>query len=245
LYNSGGESPIGGGLNGTLSTGSSNAVTGGAQNWQGYVAQIAYTGANSGFYDRKQQSGPANNNQDLVTMSTSSSYQNPAAVGIGTASIAPSVTLTIGSQYTEILTYTLTAANAIQLQSQLYTGTGADGALLSTMTATTGATPLTMVFDGLAIGWRATGSTASTMNISSIVVTGQSTASAPAIACTLSDSVLTLNWPASYLGWLLQSNSVGLASSNWSTVLGSGSATSFPIPIDPAGTNVFYRLISP
>jgi hypothetical protein len=243
LYNSDGVAPIGGGLNSTLSTSSSTAAAGGAQNWQGYVAQIAYTGANSGFYDRKQQTGAANNNQDLVTIGTSSSYQNPAAAGIGTASTTPSVTLTVGGQYTEILRYTLTSSNAIQLGSQLYTGTGTNGTLLSTMTAITGTTPLTTVFDGLAFGWRATGSTASTMIVSSIIVTGHSTP--PTIGYTFSSSTITLNWPANYLGWLLQSNSVSLASPNWSTVPGSGNATSFSITINSAKTNVFYRLVSP
>jgi len=244
LYNSGGVAPIGGGLNSTMTTGSSTAATGGAQNWQGYVAQIGYTGANSGFYDRKPQTGTNNNNQDLVTTGTSSSYRNPDAVGIGTASTTPSVTLTVGSQYTEVLTYTLTSSNAIQLQSQLYTGTNATGTLLSTMTATTGTTPLTTTFDGFAVGWRATGSTASTMTISSIIVAGQTTTVAPTIGQTFSGSTLTLSWP-NYPGWLLQSNSVGLASTNWSIVPDSGNATNFSITIDPAMTNVFYRLVSP
>ena len=171
LYNSGGIPPIGGGLNGSLNGTSSNAATGGAQNWQGYFAQIAFTGANSGFYDRKSQTGAVNNNQDLVSIGSSSSYANPAATAIGTPSTSPSVTLTVGSQYTEVLTYTLTTSNTLQLASQLYTGPDTNGTLLSTMTANTGTAPLTNMFDGLAFGWRATGSTASTMDINSIIVT--------------------------------------------------------------------------
>jgi hypothetical protein len=241
LYNSGGVAPIGGGLNGTMTTSSSTAATGGAQNWQGYFAQIGYTGSTSGFYERMEQTGADNNNQDVVTTGTSSSCQNPAAAGIGTASTTPSVTLTVGAQYTEVLTCTLTSSNAIRLESQLYTGAGANGTLLSTMTATTGTTPLTFLFDGLAFGWRAEGNTASEINVSSISVTGHSTP--PIIGYTFSGSTFTLNWPASCIRWLVQSNSVGLASTNWSTVPGSGDATNFSITINPANASVFYRLV--
>ena len=240
LYNSGGSAPIGGGLNGSLTATSSNAAAGGAQNWQGYVAQIAFTGANSGFYDRKAQSGSVNNNQDLVSIGTSSSYQNPAAAAIGTPSMAPSVTLTVGGQYTEVLTFTLTAANTLQLASQLYTGPDSTGALLSTMTADAGTAPGANLFDGLAFGWRATGSTASTMDVNSIIVTTHNT---PVVRYTVSGPLLTLSWPG-YLGWLLQSNSVSLVSTNWSPVSGSDAATNFSITLDPAQSNVFYRLIS-
>jgi len=240
LYNSGGSAPIGGGLNGSLNATSSNAVTGGAQNWQGYVAQIAFTGGNSGFYDRKAQSGTVNNNQDLVSISTSSSYQNPAASAIGTLSTAPSVALTVGGQYTEVLTFTLTASNTLQLASQLYTGPDSSGTLLSTMTADTGATPVANLFDGLAFGWRATGNTASTMDVNSIMVT---THNIPIVRYTVSGPLLTLSWPG-YLGWVLQSNSVSLVSTNWSPVSGSDAVTNFSITPDSAQSNVFYRLIS-
>ena len=246
LYNSGGSAPIGGGLNNTLNATSSNAAIDGVQNWQGYVAQIAFTGANSGFYDRKAQSGPVNNNQDLVSIGSSSSYQNPSAAAIGTPSTAPSVTLTVGSQYTEVLTYTLTTSNTLQLASQLYTGPDSTGTLLSAMTTDTGTSPVATMFDGLAFGWRATGSTASTMDVNSIVVTTHNTSVSipPVVRYIVSGPLLTLSWPSNYLGWLLQSNRVGLASTNWSIVSGSDAATNFSITLDPAQSNVFYRLIS-
>jgi len=247
LYNSGGVSPVGGGLNGTMTGSFNTAATGGAQNWRGYVAQIGFTGGNCAFYDRKPQSGTTNNNQDLVTTSTSSSYLNPPAAAVGAVSAIPSVGLTVGGQYTEILTYTLMPSGALQLQSQLYTGTNNTGTLLSTMTATTGTIPLTTAFDGLAVGWRANGNTASTMTISSITVAGQSTPVIvpPTVDYVFSSPNLTLSWPIGYLGWLVQSNSVGLDSTNWSTVPGSDASTNFSINIDPGMTNVFYRLVSP
>ena len=68
----------------------------------------------------------------------------------------------------------------------------------------------------------------------------------PTISSTFASPTLTLNWPAAYLGWLLQSNSVSVASTNWSTVPNSGNANSFAATIDPAKTNgVFFRLIQP
>jgi hypothetical protein len=111
---------------------------------------------------------------------------------------------------------------------------------MSAMSTVTGTTPVTNSFDALAIGWRATGGVASTMTVNSISVSGQSTP--PTISSAASGSLLT--WPGTYLGWLLQSNSTGLASSNWVTIPGSGGATNFPINTS-AAANVFYRLISP
>ncbi len=142
---------------------------------------------------------------------------------------------------TEFLTYTLTVSNALQLQSQLQAGTGTTGAVMSAMSAITSTTPLTNSFDGLAFGWRATGSAPSEMTVNSIAVTGQSTP--PSIGCTASGSQIMLTWPANYLGWLLQSNSTGLTSGNWITIPGSGSATNYPVTINPASQNVFYRLV--
>jgi hypothetical protein len=245
LYNSGGGSlPVAGGLNNGLNSVSSTAATGGTQLWEGYVAQIGYggTGATSDFYDRQPQiTGTFNNDQDLVTTSTSSSYNSPPANPIGIASTVPSTVLTVGAQYTEMLTYTMTSSNALQLQSQIYSGTGTTGTVMSVMSAVTGTTPLTNRFDGLAFGWRATGSTASEMTVNSIIVTGQNTP--PIISSTASGSQLALTWPGNYQGWLLQSNSTGLDSGNWVTIPGTDGGTNYSITITPGSPNTFYRLI--
>ena len=59
-------------------------------------------------------------------------------------------------------------------------------------------------------------------------------------------SQLTLSWPANYLGWLLQSNSVGLIQTNaWFLVPGSDSTTQQVIQIDATKPAVFYRMIHP
>ncbi|MEI8288408.1 MAG: autotransporter-associated beta strand repeat-containing protein [Verrucomicrobiota bacterium] len=54
---------------------------------------------------------------------------------------------------------------------------------------------------------------------------------------------LNMSWPATHLGWYLQSNSVNLASPNlWHDVPNSQNVINLVIPISPALTNVFYRL---
>jgi autotransporter-associated beta strand protein len=59
---------------------------------------------------------------------------------------------------------------------------------------------------------------------------------------------LTLSWPSTHLGWLLQSqtnsHSVGL-STNWFDVAGSASMTSTNISVNPGSPTVFYRLRKP
>ena len=62
----------------------------------------------------------------------------------------------------------------------------------------------------------------------------------------VSGNLLTLTWPGSHLGWLAQSNSVNLANPNgWFDITNSQFATNLNITINPAWTNVFYRLRHP
>jgi autotransporter-associated beta strand protein len=63
------------------------------------------------------------------------------------------------------------------------------------------------------------------------------------ISIAASGNTLTLSWPPNYLGWSLQSNSVSLSSAtNWFTVPNSLINTQYVITVNPARTNVFYRL---
>jgi autotransporter-associated beta strand protein len=60
----------------------------------------------------------------------------------------------------------------------------------------------------------------------------------------VSGSTLTLSWPLDHLTWTLQSNAVGVASSAaWFPVPGSQTTTQVVIPINPALSSVFYRLV--
>lgn len=63
------------------------------------------------------------------------------------------------------------------------------------------------------------------------------------IAVSSSNGQLTFSWPADHTGWQLQSNSVGLETTNaWFPVSGSTSTNQITITPDPSRTNVFYRL---
>jgi hypothetical protein len=68
----------------------------------------------------------------------------------------------------------------------------------------------------------------------------------PNIMFSVTANQLSLNWPSSYIGWLLQSNSVNLAMTNdWFTVPGSAGTNSVHITIVPTQSNVFYRMVHP
>lgn len=175
LYNSGQVQPVPGGLAGTANTGSSDHATGYAQNWQGYVGQLNYTGGNNQILSRLQQTGTANNNQDLVTSgSSSSSYRNPSAGTIG-SSVTSALTLTAGQTYTEVLTIQLNGTASETITNLLYSGPNTNGTpIAQNGCVATNTTFITSAFDGLAIGWRATANTsATTMDVSSIQVVGQ------------------------------------------------------------------------
>jgi hypothetical protein len=59
---------------------------------------------------------------------------------------------------------------------------------------------------------------------------------------------LNLQWPASYIGWVLQgqtnSSTIGI-SNNWVNVPGSQNTNQMFIPVNPLNPAVFYRLLLP
>ncbi|MGH7952025.1 MAG: beta strand repeat-containing protein [Limisphaerales bacterium] len=66
------------------------------------------------------------------------------------------------------------------------------------------------------------------------------------ILINVSGNQLTLSWPSDHIGWLLQSNSVGLINTDaWFTVSGSAGTNHLNLTVDAAKTNVFYRLLKP
>jgi len=67
----------------------------------------------------------------------------------------------------------------------------------------------------------------------------------PIIATSIKGSQLTLSWPTNYIGWLLQSNSIGLLGTNWFSLPDSGNTNRAQITIQPGLTNMFYRLFLP
>ena len=77
------------------------------------------------------------------------------------------------------------------------------------------------------------------------------TASYPTnVTFSLSGSTLTIGWPATHLGWILQQQtnkvSVGLSPTNtWYDVSGTSSGTNASMTINPANPTVFFRLRHP
>lgn len=156
LYNANQVLPWAGGLNNAAndSAGSTNAITGGAQNWVGTFPQIAWQGTgadmNSDFANRPAQTNPDNRNQvAAVNGSSIYGFQNGSTFSSLSAS---NVNLTAGSQYAEVVTYTLLASGGLQINAAIYAGSPS-GTFLTSI-AGTNATPLATTFDGFSMGFR-------------------------------------------------------------------------------------------
>jgi len=66
------------------------------------------------------------------------------------------------------------------------------------------------------------------------------------LSAAMSGGTLALTWPVSHLGWIAQSNSMGLSSlSNWFDIPGTSSVTNLNITPSLTQTSVLYRLRSP
>lgn len=179
LFNSSGEFPWAGGLNGTADNKGEHteAALGAAQLWTGYLALTDWTDDNkhSRIFSRLPQTGPDNWNRNQVTAVTGNlsaiyGYSNPREVGVNSASADPNLGMTVGGVYTDVLTFTLQEDGSIQILNDIYEN-DPTGTLLSTQTANTGTTPLTNSFDAFSIGFRSAGNTTpTTIDISSINV---------------------------------------------------------------------------
>ena len=172
LYNSGQVKPLAGGL--TPATTSTAGVSGGAQAWQGYTAQINQGTANSRIMTRPAQSAvTTGNNQDLIT-SGSSSTSYTGATTVGSTMPSPSLTLVAGNTYTEVFVITLNDTSTLGITNFLYDGPTATGTPVSQFGGVAANTTfLTGGFDAFAAGYfdRAAPS-ANLMDISSVSVTG-------------------------------------------------------------------------
>ncbi|HEV2453978.1 MAG TPA: immunoglobulin domain-containing protein, partial [Verrucomicrobiae bacterium] len=179
LYNSGNalDYPVPGGLNGTASTSSSTSATGNAANWQGYFAQLAYSGSSSAILTRPAQNGAANNDQDLLTTSsTTYSFSHPTGSDVG-STVSSTLILGTNVPYTEVLTIALNAQNSETITNSLYAGTSATGApLMQFGGVATNSTLITQGFNALAMGWYQKNNThPNLVDISSITVSGYAT----------------------------------------------------------------------
>jgi polygalacturonase len=257
LYNSSGNYPVPGGLNGTATTNYTANALGNVQTWSGYVGQVSYTGASSRIMTRAPQTGTNNNNQDLVTSGSSSmSYLNPAAATVGAATTS-SLTLTDGSPYTDVLSITLSGSNVLAITNSLYAGAGTNGALLTRFGGlASDLTYLTNAFDALAVGWRArTNTSATAIDINQISVSSTLTAAPPPPSLTppildfqTIGSQLHLSWPATNTGWTLQIQTNNLSrglNTNWVNIPDSDTTNKVLVPLVPTNGSVFLRLVYP
>jgi hypothetical protein len=66
------------------------------------------------------------------------------------------------------------------------------------------------------------------------------------ITYSVSGSTLTLSWPASYKGWLAESNAVSVVSpASWIAIPGSQAVNSLSIPINKTQPQIYFRLRHP
>lgn len=182
LYNSGSTSSLplttlaNAGLTATSATGA--ILTTGVANWRGFVSRIAATGTNgagsSTLYTRPiQSSGTSSAVQDLVGNNIGAgSYNGPAGFTIKSLSGSAAPATTVGQQYTMDYTLTLLGTGTLGITNNLFSGAGTGGPLLFTASGTaSGVNVLTTSFDGLALGYRYSGSSAAaTLNVNSIEV---------------------------------------------------------------------------
>jgi hypothetical protein len=222
LYNANQVLPWAGGLNSAANSTTTTAVTGGAQNWVGTFAQIAWQGTgqsmNSDFDNRPAQTNPDNRNQ-VTAVSGSSLYGFSNGSTFSSLS-ASNVNLTAGSQYAEVVTYTLLASGGLQINAAIYAGSPS-GTFLTSI-AGTNATPLTTTFDGFSMGFRSKNSGSPTiidLNSLQIVTTAPYSGGSGGPTC---------------IGQSVSSSSIVVGQTNDSVTvtLPSGSTTAGPLSVD-------------
>jgi autotransporter-associated beta strand protein len=181
LYYSGGVLPNKGNI-----VMSADPTQGGTQGWIGYFGRVMYNGSCAIITRPAQNTTATAQNQDLLFNNASSSqaFNNPTGVTVGTTAMGTNIALAQGATFTLNYSITLSAANTFGITNTLYAGAGTNGNVIATMGKTaSGSTYLVAGFDSFAIGWRNSSAPAqaSTMDISSVKVSGQSSAIAPPI----------------------------------------------------------------
>jgi len=166
FYNSGGTTPVPGGLNNSGMGVGPTFPSGFCQNWQGYSSHI-FSNVASIVISRPAQVGNNNTVQALVQGSgVTGGYSNQ--VSLAGSTNAGILALITGQYYTISYTITLsdtnsaTDTNALTFYTALYSGAGTNGTALMVMTNVASAatsTYFTNSFDGLASGRRDTGNT--------------------------------------------------------------------------------------
>ncbi len=170
LFNSG----LSGPQQGLTLYNSVNSPTGGAKNWLGYSSKVIDTGTAQILARPAQTSATSAQNQELLFNNASSAqaYNSPTGLVVATKG-STLTTNAMGQTYTDYLRITLTGVNTLSVTSAVYNGVGTGGLQIFGLGGSaSNVTYLTSTFDGLAFGWRFSGTqTNSQMDISSITVT--------------------------------------------------------------------------
>jgi autotransporter-associated beta strand protein len=157
-------------------TGTTGNVTGGVQDWRGFVQRIAGVGGNTQSVTRPAQSGTTSANQDLIGNNVGGgAFNSPAGTTLQATGSTQGLAsqLLVGGTYTMDYTLTLLDSSTMSVQSFLYDGSGTSGAVLvSQRRLASGTNLLTTQFGGLAVGFRYSGSSAGpvVMDITSLSV---------------------------------------------------------------------------
>ena len=155
LYNAGQVAP----LSGLANAGIATYVAGGANGWHGFIGRSGSSATTSASADsivaRYAQTGTATGNQAVLANNASSGLGvNPIGVILGSG--AASGTFASAGVYTMYLNIALTGTGET-ITSDIYSGSGIGGALVSGTTASvlsTDAANYVTTFDGLAFGFR-------------------------------------------------------------------------------------------
>jgi autotransporter-associated beta strand protein len=113
---------------------------------------------------------------------------------------------------------------------QLFNANGTSGAF--------GSTNLPPLPAGLQWQWSHASGTLSIIATTSLTPTN--------LTANISSNSLRVEWPADHLAWTLETNAAGVAETNaWFPIIGSAATNQIFLPIDVAGSNVFFRLRFP
>ena len=157
-------------------TGTTGNVTGGVQNWRGYVQRISGPGGTTQSLTRPAQSGTTSANQDLVGNNVGGgAFNSPTGTTLTATGSTQGLAsqLVVGGTYTMDYTLTLVDSSTLSVRSFLYDGSGTSGSVLVSQTRlASGTNFLTSQFGGLAIGMRYSGSMSGpiTMDVTSISI---------------------------------------------------------------------------
>jgi len=132
---------------------------------------------------------------------------------------------------------TLTCAGILSITNLFGTLVGGDTFHLINAASTSGAFTAIAGSPGPGLDWK--------FNAATGVLTIFSTVP-PSLGASISGGTLSLTWPADHLGWTLQTQTNDLSTglgTNWYSIPGTTSATSYAAPFDFTDGSIFYRLI--